>query len=426
MLITEHTSEIALARLATNAMPATLVDFAEQVAQDPRADSLNLDVLGSIDAEFLKLFTTALRDNTWDDCVAHFGECIDEPQALYAGPMRPSEKAEPGWGMFYATTNTSGMVVAQQISQQLDAIGDKLFGYPCDLRGRVVEFRDLQIASGPLVRADDAPIAIFTPFYLDGWKDSARQLDRRRTIMFVNVVIERFRAIAATIADRGVTIDGRSPRVASADDASLRRAVASWLTLHEAIHGSGPAPFFEPWSGKNAIDSYAVTEETRVDMTAFLAQPSLQAEDSHALARELILLERLLRSGRRCVVRRASGQRGNVDDNHGLVWLRALTANDALTVTPGGLDINWSAAVEAVSSLAAIIYEAEQSAAHSDDCSGALRVFGQRFEETFLSEGIGDRPTTDRLLQLGGGIPTAIKLTRPAFRSDGPRMAAVS
>ena len=402
-----RTNDFAVTVSPRSELPARLRRLAGEVASGPLRRWPSIDALAAFGDERLPgLVADALSSGDWDDCVARFGAAAGEPVAVFAGPMRANEGGPAEPGMFVARREEHGSQVFTGIAERLADLGERLFGFACDLHGRFVEFRDLVLAAGPLVGAPDAPIALFTPFYLGGWQDRHRQFDLRRTIMFSNVVVERFRAIAASTADRGVTVGGAPSRLVSASETELRHAVAAWLTLHETMHGSGPAPFFAGWTGKESSASYGVVEEVRVDMTAFLAAGELDEVCDGGLVRELIALERVLRSGRRGLVR----ARPEFDDEHGLVWLNVLTAGGALSTSDGGIDIDLDAAVGCVTTALADIYQQEQRAAEAEDAPAVLEEAGRRFRARYLDRSLTDRAAVGRLLSLGAGLPTTVRI----------------
>lgn len=385
------------------------------LARDAAAGTItspSLGILARYDEELPAMVSTALGTDEWDDCVAHFGDQSNRDHAVFVGPMRAREDGADEPGMFVARRTPFGTEVSAAVAGRLVDLGESIFGYPCELHGRVVEFHDLQVASGPLTRAEDAPIAMFTPYYLGGWRDRDRQSGRRRSLMFSNVVRARFHAVAAVVSERGVTVGDAPPRLLTASREQFDRAVGGWLTLHEVMHGSGPAPFFADWTGKHACAEYGAVEEARVDMTAYLAADLIGPSVEPALLRELIVLERLLRSGRRAMSR--VGQRpaaADVDADHGMVWIRALCEADAVRVHGAGVDIDPDSTLAAVTSVAAGIYESEQQAAESDEAREHLAHAGARFHARYLADDPRKLfPAAERMDRLGAGLPVSVGL----------------
>lgn len=360
------------------------------------------------------LVRAAYRTGEWDDAVAHFGAARGGPDLVYLGPMRANEHGATAPGLLVGTRDPAGAAVFEQIAAAAEELGERLFGTVCEFHGRVVEFYDIDLVAGPLRTARPAPIALFAPFYLGGWTDTDRQLAHRRTIMFGNVVASRFAAATRPAAALGtVLVDGRPPAVLDAGEAALRQAIAGWLCLHELMHGSGPAPFFAPWTGKAQLgDAYGVIEEVRVDMTAFLAAGMLDAGYGR-LVQEMILLERLLRSARRGL-RRRPGSDGAValDDAHGLSWLNVL-ADEAMTLVDGAISIDMAAVEERVRGVLATVYEVEQEAAAAPDAREVLAAHGPRLRRELAPPAVSQHPVAQVIARLTT-CPDAVSLEKVA------------
>lgn len=389
-----------------------------------RLSEADLHPFGAFSDALPALIAAADQDDRWDDVVEHFGSQMGQDRTAYVGPMRAREDGPEEFGVFVATTDSVATTISGLVRESLDAVGEQVFGYACRLHGRVVEFVDVDLVGGPLVKAPIAPIAMFTPFFLGGWCDRTRQLRRRRTILFANVVLGRFDQIARQVAKRGITIDGREPRLLTADETTRRSAVAGWLSLHEVMHGSGPAPLFADWTGKMSSPTYGVVEEARVDMTAYLAVDAIGSADLAASVRELILLERVLRSGRRGLLR-ASTYRGggrqhlDLDDVHGLTWVGALTEAEALTERDGAIDLNSEATMAAVTTVLGWIYDVEQAAAESDAPADLLTEAGGEFQRQFLEGAWEKSGVVAALKRLGWGLPTSVTLAETLVVDGG-------
>jgi Family of unknown function (DUF6421) len=361
------------------------------------------------DPQMADLVREAAATGRWEDVVAHFGSALGAPGLVYAGPMRVSEAGPTRPGLIIGRRDPIGTAISGTVAAQADLIGNRIFGYPADLRNRIVEFYDLHYAAGPVAEASVAPIALFTPYYLGGWQDTERQQLLRRSIMFSNVVAGRFRLVAAQAARNNVLIDGREPAVLRASDDSLRRAVACWLSLHEMMHGSGPAPFFAAWTGKSALgDTYGMMEEFRVDATSFMAAGLMDPAPHAILVQEIILLERLFRSGRRGLRMRAAGNQLKADEAHGLLWVGALT-DRAMNVTRHGLCIDMAAVADLVTRSLARIYAVEQAAAESSESQKTLAAAAARLRSSLEPANLIEHPAARALLDVAH-LPDAVRL----------------
>ncbi|MFF9425104.1 hypothetical protein [Streptomyces sp. NPDC014746] len=370
----------------------------------------------------LDALVTGLRTAQWDEAVASFGATADEDVLFFVGPMRTGEGAPARLGMVYAVRDDTAAASVPGIERGAADLGRLMFGFPCSFRGRHVEYYRLRAIAGGPVTGRNCPIALFTPFHLGGWADTERQSARRRTVLWSNVVVDRHRAVAQRAARDYLTVDGSVPAVLSASRAELAEAVGLWLTHHELFHGSGPLPLFEPGSQKEqAGPAYHSVEEFRVDASTLMAL-NLAAPDSrpHRLAAELILTERLLRTARAGLARLAGGRRPTADGAHGLLWLGVVHASGALRAQVGGVgvDLDWDAAIDAVSAALQTVYGAESDLV--DDPAGraaGLRRSAIRLREAARPHGqagaalLGRIPGDVPYAAVLAGGPTA--LTRP-------------
>lgn len=392
-------------------IPASLHALAEQV-QAGTID-LNADMVNAMNncgaASLPPLVREAVRTGNWEDVVATFGEARGADDLFYLGPMQANETGAVAPGLLIGTRDPVGSEVFNDIAAATEHLGTSLFGSACQYHDRVVEFYDIDLTAGPLRAARFAPIALFSPFYLGGWKDTERQWPLRRTIMFSNVVASRFFNVTRpSITAAALRIDGRPPTILEADETLLRQAIAAWLCLHELMHGSGPAPFFSSWTGKARLgDTYGVVEEARVDMTAFIAAGMI-GHTYGRVAQELILLERLLRSGRRGLRLLARGEVPALDDAHGLSWLGSLT-DRAIRISRDSLTVDLSATEEQISAVLAAVYEVEQQAAAASDPAGILAVHGPRLQREISAPAESDSPVLKALSRLDIG-PDAVTL----------------
>ncbi|MGH7723479.1 MAG: hypothetical protein ACRENL_11745 [Candidatus Dormibacteria bacterium] len=242
----------------------------------------------------------------------------------------------------------------------------------------------MDLVAGPLRSARPAPIALFSPFYLAGWTDRERQFKTRRTIMFSNVVATRFmRATRPAAASSGILIDGQPPAILDATDVELKQAIGQWLSLHELMHGSGPAPFFAKWTGKSRLGKeYGVIEEMRVEMTSFVAAGLLDIHQGR-IVQEMILMERLFRCARRGLGRRRRGEAVELDDAHGLAWLGALS-DVAIRADSGKIRVDMAGVERTIGQVLATVYAIEQEAATADDAASVLSEHGRRLQSELL------------------------------------------
>lgn len=324
-----------------------------------------------------------LTGDGWDDAVAAFGDDLGNDHLFYLGPMMAREDKPASTGLIAGKRNQAATNFVDIIAGLSDELGARLFGFPCHFHGRVVEFYDLTSVAGSLDVAPEAPIALFTPFYLAGWNDFARQVERRRTVLFTNVVVHRFRRVAALALKVGFEVDHAPAQILSADDEELCAAASVWLSLHELMHGSGPAPFFESWTGKSAVSEYDCIEEARVDMSAFLAAGLIEdILPAARLARELIVAERLFRSARRGLARLADHGPLTLDDEHGLCWLSLASQSDGLVDS----HVNISRIDAAVRVALDEIYSSEQRVAYAENPHDQLRSEALTLRRMLLPE----------------------------------------
>ncbi|MFJ4864003.1 MULTISPECIES: hypothetical protein [unclassified Streptomyces] len=399
-------SVLRLRKLVVDGAPTELLTTAvAEVAEELGTD---------LPAELRQGMLDGLAGHGWDDAVAAFGDLKDSGAAFYLGPMRAREKSEAGLGLLHAEKDEAAAQVVDAVESVVEDLGQALFGFPCSFHGRRVEFYDLKVAGGPLTDFPEVPIALFAPFYLDGWKDSARQLARRRTILLTNVVMERFRQITEQVLRAGVLIDGSAPLLLAAGEADLRRAVAVWLTLHELMHGSGPMPFFASWSGKDQVEEYGAIEEARVDMSGFLAADLLaDVLPGARLARELIVVERLFRSARSALLGDVPTAEQKLDDQHGLCWLGLGLRSGALSAGRTGIEVDLGVLAAEVRSALGRVYEVEQQAAESEDPERFLRQAAGPLRRLLLpAEPLpGSDSVTDFLRRHTGCVATGVKLS---------------
>ncbi len=355
-----------------------LVDRLRVASAELRALGVSVTMLDAVDG--------ALRSGDWTLAAAAFAECRDDIVLFYLGPMRAREGLQPSMGMVLALRDSTAREAFRVILDATDNLGRSLFGFPCRYSGRSVEFYDLiAVAGGPLA-TEEAPIALFTPFFLGNVQADARAL--RRTVIWSSVVVERHHAIAERVASGRLRIDGNAPKFMGMTEDMLRICTGLWLSLHELFHSSGPLPLFEPESRKAGLARYGVVEEARVDMSAFLSLTRLGGPDSpFRAAAELILTERLMRSARHGLAAMNAGREPSLDSQHGLIWAGVLSEGGALRDSSDEttMSIDFARATDAVTAILGEIYAAESDTVdHPDARAEALSAFAERVHRKWL------------------------------------------
>jgi hypothetical protein len=333
--------------------------------------------------------TAAIRQGLtrgdWEEAAASFGDAFDGKAAFYLGPMRCREGRKLGTGLLLLRRDEAGRAVARQIERNLASLGARLFGTPCRFRGRRMEFYRVLLAAGGATDPADPPIALFAPFYLGGWSDRARQIERRRTLLFGDVVWARFAGATVPAARSRLLLDGRPPLFLDvAGTADCRRGVALWLALHELLHANGPLPLFGAPVRKLELgcECWAM-EEMRVDMTAWLLLHELGDLFGPAanLAADIILADRLLRLASMPAAAAARDSSRRVQREQGDLWRGALLCHGALREAGngGGLAICRERAYAAIHDVVRRVYAVED-AARADPERGR-RLFPREMSE---------------------------------------------
>jgi hypothetical protein len=309
--------------------------------------------------------------------VEAFAQTQGQQVNFYLGPMRAAEAGSSKLGLFVLERRPNSARTVSMLEQATERIGKAMFGAPCSFMGRLVEFYDLTAAVGPLADAGASSIALFTPFYFDGWTDSARQHENRRSLLLHNIIRSRFEHLTKPLI-AGLHIDSRPTALCTASDEELEDAFTLWLTLHEMMHASGPMPLFaEPGHKLNLGMDYGPIEEMRTDMSAFIALGVMEGELGirATLAQELIVAERLLRSIRvgNALAPEANGIGKSLDGEHGCFWGATLHTAGALRISDGNLYLAWDKAQAAIRTALAQIYSGEVAARAADDAPSMLK-----------------------------------------------------
>ncbi|MCR6850380.1 hypothetical protein [Bacillus sp. IBL03825] len=289
----------------------------------------------AIPISLFKAIQKGLLLNEWDDAVESFNLQKKRPINFYLGPMRMMESQPSSLGFILTMAKQEANDIVNSVEFYASEIGTRIFGFPCHFHGRNVEFYDIILAAGPFANTEGKYIALFTPFYLDGWKDTYRQISGRRSILFHNLIKIRFNTLTKPIAADHLQIDNKSPNFLSATEEEIDKAIVLWLTLHELIHGSGPLPLFQGAISKLSLGlCYAGIEEMRVDMTVWLLLGQCHDLFGHIaeIARHIILAERLLRSARSGLWSnpKSGWIQKSSDGEHGALWLTLLLKGGAI------------------------------------------------------------------------------------------------
>jgi hypothetical protein len=308
--------------------------------KDSKEDLLQLE---GISEALLTGIIDGLTNNDWDKAIYEFGRSSRKKYNFYIGPMTAMQGMDLSLGFIFLRKVNQSEEIVCKVEKISDEIGFRLFGMPCNFFGRHVEFYDLLLAEGPFAESGGKYIALFTPFYFDGWKNREKQLSVRRSILFHNVVKKRFETLTYPFSD-ALEIRGRELAWLQATPEEIDRAIILWLTLHELIHGSGPLPLFTSSSTKLSLGlKYAGLEEARVDMTTWLILKTCEdlfGQDAK-IACDLILCERLLRSARLGLWNDLDkGWIGRSSDGEqGAIWISLLIQTGALTFSNDGTKI---------------------------------------------------------------------------------------
>lgn len=299
----------------------------------------------------------AVVTGDWFEVVEAFGEELGASRLGFVGMLRSREGRQATMSVLAGTRADDLSGLAEALAANGADIGQSLFSNPISLGDRQVEFYDIDLTTGALANDARAPIALFSPFYMDGWTERSSQPLRRRTIMFANVVATRYEVCTVPHARKA------SPPSRPAEELSprdVRRAVAAWLTLHEMFHAAGPAPFFSAASQKRHLGKeYGFAEEARVDMTTFAAAQTILGPEAGDGMRRVLLDERLYRSARAGARAWLKAEKIGLDGTHGLLWLAIVCDGRSGSLEDGRLHFEMDAALEAVNGFLASVYENE-------------------------------------------------------------------
>ncbi|WP_159106607.1 DUF6421 family protein [Streptomyces rishiriensis] len=332
--------------------------------------------VAGISEGLLNGIATGLHGGSWDDAVSAFTRSRGQQVNFYLGPIRTSDDGPSSMGLIILERRPHAAQTVAMLEQAANRIGTAMFGVPCSFMDRLVEFYDMTAAVGPFEEAGASSIALFTPFYFDGWSDVARQRENRRSLILHNIIRARFDLLTRPFLD-GLRIDTRLSSLCDASDQQIDDAFTLWLTLHEMMHASGPMPLFaEPGHKLSLGMDYGPVEEMRTDMSAFVALGVLEGElgERARLAQELVLAERLLRSVRvgNALDPEANGIGKSLDGEHGCLWAAALHVSGALRVEAGQMHVDWEDAHAAVRVVLGDIYAGESAARNSLDAPQEL------------------------------------------------------
>ncbi|HEY5948567.1 MAG TPA: hypothetical protein VIV40_23910 [Kofleriaceae bacterium] len=355
-------------QLATGAKPFALRTALDAIAHD-------LVALG-VEPRLVEAVGRGLEVGAWDDAVHAFSSAVDAPAGFYLGPMRAAEGEPLATGLLLLRRTRGAADLVTRIESLASPLGARLFGFPLRDHGRHVELYDALCADGPFAAGRGKYIALFTPFYLGGWRDGARQTNARRTILFHDVVRRRFDVRTRCFASR-LVLDGGVPAYGTAPDEALDAAITLWLTLHELVHGSGPLPLFGAPVGKIPLGAaYGGVEEFRVDATVWLLLDTCAdlVGASATLARDIVLGERLTRAARGSLDAGPS-LRNDFDAEHGALWLALLHRGGAARLDAAGrLSVDCAAAAAILREVLAELYAVEDEVATGDPEIGAARL----------------------------------------------------
>lgn len=334
----------------------------------------------------------AIVTNSWDNMSESFSLMNDCDSNLFVGPLSSMELAPPSLEVLASRRSDIGSWAVKLVEKHQEDVVSLLFGYKGTFQGRQVEMHNLEFASGPFRQSGLRHIALFTPFYLAELSSKVRDklMAKRRSLIFLNIILERFRRITLPTAAMG----GRFPFDLSLLDASeeeLEKWIAIWVSLHELIHAHGPIPLFGSHVQKLQMGSdYAFLEEARVDMSVWLVLGRLQmlSPEFAPEIRDLILLDRIVRSSSHTLNQNSDDC---LDAEHGQTWLNVLMSGGGIEVSRGTLVVHPDLCEAAITAFLSELFEVESNASENNGNEGArvLVDYARSFRKRFR---IGEYP----------------------------------
>ncbi|WP_340613236.1 hypothetical protein [Xenorhabdus thailandensis] len=323
-----------------------------------------------------------LNSGFWDDAVAEFGQLRDTQCFVFLGLMRAMEGKPAEQGLLAACRTSKIGYLVDIIENNLDILGNRIFGTSLDFHGRHIEFYDIGLIEGAFRRGLGQYIALFSPFYFSGWRDSTRQINYRRSILFHNIIKIRFNHLTAPLLNEHFMVNGASSILVNISEEKLDQAFVLWLTLHELLHGSGPIPLFGAAVKKIPLGLvYAGIEEFRVDMSVWLLLESCKDlfGELVPITQELILAERLLRSFRSGYWKNSSsgGILASSDAENGLFWFSCLIQSNVAEIDNISINVDTNKISSVLFKILDEIYNSENNAAQTDGGQEILLKFAK-------------------------------------------------
>ncbi|PZQ45585.1 MAG: hypothetical protein DI551_06900 [Micavibrio aeruginosavorus] len=329
------------------------------------------------------------RHQDWKEAIIAFSNSYHDDVCFYAGPMTPNERLDYKNGLILLKKSDLSQPINDKIHKNMSSIGLRLFGSPCDFGGRRVELYNVISSAGSMVQKTP-PIALFTPFYLKGWKELGDQNLQRRTILFHSAVKDRFLTKTYPKAKQRFKMDDKIFDLDEIDNDQLNEAIALWLLLHEMMHASGPLPLFGAKVQKLPLGKlYGAIEEARVDMSVWTILH--HCEDilgkSAQTAKYIILMERLFRSS--LLGSNLQGKPVGAEGEHGLFWVNLLLGQNVGSLdTEGNVSLRADDIQRSLMTFLGEVYESESSATDNDKDEGRqiLEDLSSRLRERYLSD----------------------------------------
>lgn len=254
---------------------------------------------------------------------------------------------------------------------------------------RDVEFYDIAAHDKGFLIGSEQSIAFFAPFYFDRWNPSELRGDVRRSIMFVNSVVDRLRSLPCDRTNETLVFDGVIWAADSVAADALRRASCLWLGFHEYFHSAGPLPLFSADLDKLSLGkTYGFIEECRADMSGFVAMAEFGSlfSGDEAVAQKCMLADRMTRSLFRTSLSDTSRRRAVSEVEVGRFWASTLIQGGALTIERDHVTIDTNLAVPAIVDRLQKIYACEVQAAEQGPEEGyaSLTEFATNARESML------------------------------------------
>ncbi|PFR05564.1 hypothetical protein COE50_25365 [Bacillus anthracis] len=339
-----------------------------------------------VSKRLLEAIKEGLKYNHWDNAVLEFGLAREQSINFYLGPMCAMEGKEFKDGIILTKQTSNSSKIVSKVESLCHELGNRLFGFPCDFHDRHIEFYDLLFSSGPFSDSNGKYIALFTPFYLGYWKDSNKQFQHKRSILFHNLVKMRFSTLTLPVAKANMRINNITPTFIDASKQDIDDALTLWLTLHELIHGSGPIPLFNSSVQKLPLGlKYAGIEEMRTDMTVWLLLDICQDLFGNIakLAQEIIVAERIFRSARAGLW--ANPTQGWIqkssDGEQGALWLALLLQHNAIESNTDFINIDYEKTKETLQYILSEVYDIESNALKSENGQQELLDYADKLRE---------------------------------------------